>query len=324
LFHGDYSWSWTPVAKKFADKLVEEYKIDVIMGEHGPDAGILLANSFSKKYNIPWIADFRDPALRFLTGFFATLYKRVVQRIVSSASCTLTVSDYWSRLDEALFNKKSHVILNGYDQDLFEHTPTHEFSKFTVSYFGSFDQSYQDIIPSLQTFLHFLKENNYSSDIQLFYRGLAYKEFLQHAVDLDIPLTHLNVQGFCSREETAAYMKGSQVLLIYSVASHKKNNVYEAQGVYPGKVFEYLGANQPILLIPSDHGIMEKLISSCKSGMATTSVNQANAFLQTKYNDWSLHIPAQCATSPDKAYSRRYQASQLDRILIDILGLQAE
>ena len=320
LMHGDYSWSWVPVADQFAQLLIEQQPVHIVLGEHGPDAGIILADRFSRRHHLPWIADFRDPALRFLTGYFAKLYKGVVRRIVNSASGTITVSKYWSGLDEELYKKKSHVVLNGYDQELFSATDAHVFSAFTVSYFGSFDQTYQDILPSLESFLHFLKQNDYASNIQLFYRGLAYKEFIRHCKEIGIPSSHLNVQDFCDREETVAYMKGSQVLLIYSVSLDKTTNIYEKQGVYPGKVFEYIGANQPILLIPSDHSILAALINEEDRGLATTSVQEAVEFFQEKYKSWSTHDSQPKVRHNNEVYSRKYQAIQLDRILSDTLG----
>lgn len=321
LMQGDYSWSWVPVADNFAELLLKEQPVHIILGEHSPDAGIVLADRFSKRHNIPWIADFRDPVLRFFKGNFAKLYKRVVQGIVRSASCTLTVSDYWSSLDELLFEKKSHVILNGYDQQQFNRITPHAFPCFTVSYFGSFDQRFQDILPSLEAFSLFLKQNNYPSSIQLFYRGLAQEEFLLHCREKKIPLSHLNVEGFCERDQTIAYMKGSNVLLIYAVALEKTTNLYEQKGVYPGKVFEYLGAHRPILLVPSDHGILEELINKQQRGLAASSIAEAVIFLQEKYEQWQKGYKDELIRD-DAAYSRESQARQLDQILLDTLALK--
>ncbi len=322
LIHGDYSWSWVPVADSFAELIIKEHHIDIILGEHSPDAGILLSDRFSKRHNIPWIADFRDPALRFFKKYFAKLYKKVVQRIVRSASCTLTVSDYWGSLDEILFQKKSHVILNGYDQELFHRLEAHLFPSFTVSYFGSFDQRFQDILPSLEIFSLFLKQNNYPADIQLFYRGLAHEEFLLHCIEKNIPSSYLNIQGFCEREQAVAYMKGSQVLLIYAVALDKTTNLYEQRGVYPGKIFEYLGAHQPILLVPSDHAILEELIHKQQRGLAAASLGEAVFFLQEKYEQWNRGDKEPLVVD-DAMYSREYQARQLDQILMQTLSLKA-
>ncbi|MDF2454525.1 MAG: hypothetical protein K0R51_518 [Cytophagaceae bacterium] len=322
LFHGDYSWSWVPVAEKIAEQLIHHHSIDIVIGEHSPDAGIILADRFSTRHNIPWIADFRDPVLRFLPRYFARLYKPVVQRIVRSASCTLTVSDYWSNLDEVLFQKKSHIILNGFDQELFNRIKAYSFKSFTVSYFGSFDQAFQDIQPSLEAFALFVKQNTCSNTLQLFYRGLAHKEFLHHCKAKGIPESNLDVGDFCEGQETIAYMKGSHVLLIYAVALSKTTNLYEQQGVYPGKIFEYLGTDQPILLVPSDHGILEDLITEQQRGMAAESVEEAVDFLQKKYEDWLNGNPETCfVAQSDSRYSRQYQALQLDRILKATLGL---
>ncbi len=320
LFYGDYSWSWVPVAETFFEALTKDHKIDIIIGEHSPDAGIILADKCSRKYNIPWVADFRDPVLWPFKGLLKYLYKPVVQRIVSSASTVISVNPYWSSLDAILFQKKTYVLLNGYDKTLFESIKAYQFKKFTVSYFGSFDDHFQDIIPSLKACFELLKGQNFPADITLFYRGLKHAEFLKHALFCGIPLDNLDVQEFCERETTVAFMKGSHVLLIYSIPSYRKSNVYEQQGFYPGKVFEYIGTGNPILLVPSDDGLLDALIRTENIGTSAATVEGATSFLEEQYRVWSLGkgINEKPSLNIFK-YSREGQAMELDKILTTVL-----
>jgi len=320
LFHGDYSWSWVPLAEAFFETLIKEHKVDIIIGEHSPDAGIILADKCSRKHSIPWVADFRDPVLWPFKGLLKLLYKPVVKRIVSSASTVISVNPYWSSLDALLFQKQTHVLLNGYDKTLFESVNAYHFDKFTVSYFGSFDDQFQDIIPSLKAFFELLKWKNFPKDITLFYRGLKHAEFVKHALSCGMPIDSLDVQEFCERETSIAYMKGSHVLLIYSIPSYRKSNVYEQEGFYPGKVFEYIGTGNPILLVPSDDGLLDALICAENIGTSAATVAEATSFLEDQYRVWSLGNGIDKKPSPNiLKYSREGQATELDKILTTVL-----
>ncbi|MDB5273291.1 MAG: hypothetical protein JWO58_1658 [Chitinophagaceae bacterium] len=325
LVYGDYSMSWKPVAERFTELLLKDSKVDVMIGEHSPDAGIVLADAFFRRYNIPWVADFRDPILWPFKGWFKTLYKPIVKKIVRSASATISVNSYWTSLDQLLFDKPAYTIVNGYDHELFASIPAHLFPAFTVSYFGSYNPQFQDIQPSLDAFAAWLKKNNYPSDGILFYRGLSDQEFLKYCEMAGIPAAHLDVKGYVERKETIAYMKGSAVLLIYAVALYKVKNIYEEKGLYPGKVFEYIGAGTPILAIPSDEGLLASLIHDQKKGRSTSSPEEAVLFLQEEYQKWKNNEPAKRSAATDIGlYSRQVQAAQLNLILTEIRDLKSE
>lgn len=323
LQNGDYSWSWTPVAMAFVQRLLKEHKVDMIVGEHGPDAGIILADQVSRKYNIPWVADFRDPVLLPFRGLLKWMYARVVEKIVRSSTATINVNPYWTNLDHKHFGKDAYTIVNGYDLNLFRETPAHSFSTFTVSYFGSIKEDSQDIMPSLKAFALFLKKLDHPKDITLFYRGFSEEKVVVSCREIGIGENYLNTAGFIERNETIAYMKGSAVLFVYSFASYKAKNIYETKGFYPGKIFEYIGTGVPILLIPSDDGLLSALINEEKKGLASSSVEAAADFLIEKYHQWKAHASMNVSKSTDvDIYSRYAQAVQLDKILSSYLTIK--
>ncbi len=321
LFNGDYSCSWTPVASAFTNRLLKEQKVDLIIGEHGPDAGIILADQVSRKYTIPWIADFRDPVLLPFRGLLKSLYAHVVKRIVSSAVGTINVNSHWTDLDQLHFGKDAHTIINGYEHDVFSEIPAHRFLNFTVSYFGSIKEESQDISASLQAFAVLLKKLNNPTDVMLFYRGFDNEKIIQQCRRIGIPERNMDVGGYVERKETIAYMKGSAVLLIYSFAPYKAKTIYEKKGFYPGKTFEYIGTGVPILLIPSDDGLLSSLINEHKKGLASSSIETAADFLLEKYELWKNKTTANVSEATDaKLYSRYSQAIKLDQILSSYLN----
>lgn len=316
LRNGDYSSSWVPVAKAFAEIILKDHPVNIILGEHSPDAGIILADWCSRKYNIPWVADFRDPVLWPFKGLLHKLYKPVVKKIVASASATISVNSYWASLDKALFGKPSYTVINGYDEELFSRVTAHSFSSFTVSYFGSISGQFQDVQPSLDAFAAFLKKHRDVQDIVLFYRGLHDKQFYAHCQRAGIPDQYLDVSGFEDRTNIVAYMKGSHVLLIYSIPPYKSKSIYEIKGFYPGKIFEYIGAETPILLYPSDQGMLASLIEDQKKGRACHQEEEAIHFFEEAYQKWKMnHAPAPAGDADTTSYSRQTQAALLDTIL---------
>lgn len=320
LFNGDYSWSWTPVVESFTKQLVTQHKIDVIIGEHSPDAGILLANKFSQKYSIPWIADFRDPILWPFKGLFGWTYKQVVKKILQSATATINVNPYWTQLDSELFRKPAYTIVNGYDKPFFDQVPAHLFPFFSISYFGSFSAEFQDVVPSLKAFAEFLKRSNYPVDARLFYRGLQQQEFIAQCEAAGVSTDYRDVDGFVKREETVAFMKGSALLLLYAIPSYKATDRYKKKGFYPGKVFEYMGTGKPVLCIPSDHALLESLVQSMKMGKATSSLEEAVVFIQQEYKNWrekkeTKSLPVEGFEN----YTRQKQALELESILMKII-----
>ena len=320
LLHGDYSWSWTPVAESFAQQLFKQYQVDVIIGEHSPDAGILLADKISRRYAIPWIADFRDPVLWPFKGAFSLAYRQVVKRILRSAEATINVNPYWSQLAQELFGKPAYTVVNGYDKPFFDQVSAHHFPFFTVSYFGSFSDEFQDIEPSLIVFSEFLKRNHYPSDVRLFYRGLQHEEFISKCEAAGISNVYLDVSGFVKREDTVAFMKGSAVLLLYAIPFYKANTLYKKKGFYPGKLFEYIGAGKPVLCIPSDNGLLESLVQSLKIGRITSSVEEGIIFMQQEYERWNTKketAPSYPEGLDD--YTRQKQALELEVILLRII-----
>src|SRR5690606_7239057 len=97
LFSGDYSQSWQPVALKVAEKIMSRHKVDICIGEHSPDAGIFLASAFSKKYKLPWVADFRDPILQPHNPVNQIIYKKIVKSLLHSCAATINVTPYWQK-----------------------------------------------------------------------------------------------------------------------------------------------------------------------------------------------------------------------------------
>lgn len=57
----DQSLSWVSNNKKVCDKLIEDYDIKLVYTSSSPFTVFILGAYLKKKWNIPWVADIRDP-----------------------------------------------------------------------------------------------------------------------------------------------------------------------------------------------------------------------------------------------------------------------
>src|SRR5699024_3231469 len=53
-------FNWYKLFKKNERSLLGNEKFDVILASYGPCASLYIGSYLSKKYKVPWIADFRD------------------------------------------------------------------------------------------------------------------------------------------------------------------------------------------------------------------------------------------------------------------------
>ncbi|MFM7430965.1 MAG: hypothetical protein ACKO1F_13830, partial [Flammeovirgaceae bacterium] len=117
LFRGDYSQSWQEVAFTAAMEINKTTKIDFIIAEHGPDAGVYVAKKLSSLTGIKWCIDFRDPVLRSFGMPSRLFVKWWYQYLLKSATFLISVNDYLKFLDEKFFSLRGYVITNGFDPD---------------------------------------------------------------------------------------------------------------------------------------------------------------------------------------------------------------
>jgi len=317
LFTGDYSESWQPTAMAVASKIHEQVNVDVCIAEHGPDASLFLARSFSKKYKVPWITDFRDPILRGFNGLKKYIYKKYSRHLLTTAKATISVNSYLQTLDEAHFNLPGYTITNGYDKEEFENIATEKNGKFIISYFGSYGSS-QDIDLFLRGFKSFIDsvDSDDKHSIVFSYTGLKHKDINQRASKYSIE-SNVETKDYVPRHEALKKMLQSDILLLLAFAPYLVTELYFKEGVQPGKVFEYMACKRPVLSIPKDNGMLDKLITYTNIGINLSDELEISSYLLRSFYNWKKGLPVLYEPNIDKTrlYTRESLALQLANIL---------
>lgn len=321
FFTGDFSQSWQPCAREAAALVANAVNIDACIGEHSPDAGIHLARWFAERYQVPWIADFRDPMLFGFGQRVRPVLEPFARRMLSTATHVVNVTPRFVQLDEELFRRPTSLITNGFDPDQFaEPEPPRSRNELRIVYTGSVW-----LPSSLRIFLEGLAElrrrvgSNRFHHIRLVYRGGSAGLVAEFAKDVGVADV-LDCAGHVPHAEAVSLVRSAHLLLVLSTSRRANSDPYWSNGVYPGKTFEYIGSRRPILCVPGDAGSLDELLRNTEAGRSLGTPEGIAADLDVSLAEWegTGDVPSCDNNALIAPYSRRAGAQVLAAILDQI------
>jgi Glycosyltransferase Family 4 len=264
LFIPDARVLWVKPSVKYLSKYIQENQIETIITTGPPHSLHLIGLALKKELNVKWIADFRDPwttigyhkALK-LTISSAKKHKKLESQVMNFADELLVTSPTTKREFEAITTQPIHVITNGYDVEKVSKQPLDE--KFTLAHIGSFlsDRNPQMLWKVLK---ELIAENDvFASKFQLKLIGATSQEVLNSIAEFDLGY-YVNNLGYVSHQEAVKHQRKSQVLLLIEIDSE------ETKSIIPGKVFEYIVSERPIIAIGPKDSDFAEIITSTNTG----------------------------------------------------------
>lgn len=277
--------TWINPAIERGCEILKNEKFDAIISSSSPPSVNLVAASLSKKFNIPWIADFRDlwtqnhyyPYSK-IRRFFE---RRLELRTLSHATILTTVSQPLAEKLHLLHkNKKVFAIPNGFDpEQLNPGVPVSE--KLSITYTGFLYQGRRDPEPLFRLARELINENLIEPNL-LEINFYGYDEgWLIHEVKKYQLENIVKIHGSISREESIQKQRESQILLLLTW------NDPEEKGVYTGKLFDYLAARRPILSLGyTDGGVVKELLDQTHAGVHCSNEAELREFLLKSYREY--------------------------------------
>jgi len=292
----------------------------------------------AKKWDLPLIVDLRDireqkPLLvdrnislkTMLFNHFDRSFERMVislrNNIIKKAEAVISVSP-WHVNFLSNFNKRTCLIYNGYDPEMFTPLKPVTVKKFLITYTGLIMKSEErdpsllfqavikldkcGIINDQQFRIHFyspekcrihIEENCYYNLVK------NYIDFFDYVDYLDVPRI-LNESSVC--------------LVLTNRSGNNGTN-----GILTTKFFEYLGAERPVLCVKSDEGILAETIISSNIGIAARTVDEAEDYINDKWIEWKIkgYTTAEVNREFKIHFSRKTQAGQFIEIFERVLNL---
>ena len=264
LFIPDARFLWVKPSVTYLTKYIEENNIDTIVTSGPPHSLHLIGLQLKKELNVTWFADFRDPWTTIgyhkslkLSSYAANKHKALEKGVLNTADTIIVTSKTTKTEFQALTSKPIEIITNGYDVENIAKQSLDE--KFSLAHIGSFlsERNPRILWKALQ---ELIKENDhFKNDFQLKLIGAVSQEVLDTIAEFKLQDYVLNL-GYVSHEEALIQQRKSQILLLIEINSE------DTKSIIPGKVFEYMVSERPIIAIGPEDSDFAEIIKSTNTG----------------------------------------------------------
>jgi glycosyltransferase involved in cell wall biosynthesis len=268
IFIPDARFLWIKPSVAYLTKYIEENQIDTIVTSGPPHSLHLIGLQLKKELKIKWLADFRDPwttigyhkALK-LSSYAKKKHKALEKAVLNAADTIIVTSKTTKTEFQAITSKPIEVITNGYDIEKIAKQPLDE--KFTLAHIGSFLSERNPRL--LWEALHELvsENNEFKTNFELKLIGATSQEVLNTIAEFKLTEYVRNL-GYVSHEEAVVQQRKSQVLLLIEIDSK------DTKSIIPGKLFEYMVSERPIIAIGPQDSDFAEIITSTNTGVFFT------------------------------------------------------
>ncbi|MEC8458607.1 MAG: glycosyltransferase [Bacteroidota bacterium] len=262
FFVPDARKGWNSHAYKAAAKIIEEQHVQHWITTSPPHSTQLVGLRLKKNYGVNWTADFRDPwtDIYYYRKFYPTAITRAYERslerkVFTSCDQLISVSTAWSQsyiAKGAQPESKVHTITNGFDKEDFQRHETTRPEVFTITYAGTLAAQYPVV-----EFVKALNCIGFRINLKVIgsWDGLSKERFEKCKSHIQLEFI-----DYVPKQKLNSMMMSSHLSLFLLP------EVDSAKGHVPGKLFDYMGAGNPILGLGPIQGDAAKIIRSVNAG----------------------------------------------------------
>ena len=311
--------SWAKASVSPVLRMIEQERIDAIYSTFPPPSNHLLALELKERTGLPWIADFRDlwtDDLRYheTLAHRRSAHRALEQQVLEAADTVIGVTPKQTEIlsrhmpDQP---EKFITITNGFDPADFNPPPPTrtDADRFVLGYVGRLDE--------------YRAREEWCEGMRRFATGLdlPLDRFLLRVVGHAANATkaklagmgiRVELTGYVPHAEAIAHMRSSNALLLLTEPTGPN-----ADSVIPGKLFEYLASQRPILVVGPTDGQVERIVRDVNAGPTVQYDPNAIADALTQLvASWQHGTPTPgCPTGLLPIYSRRALTGDLAEVL---------
>lgn len=322
LFFPDPRKYWVKPSVKFLRNYIGENDIEVIVTTGPPHSMHLIGMHLKEIYGekLRWLADFRDPwsewdILKELktTRPVMKRHAKLEKKVLRLADEVITVSKSLSEALGKIAGRKVRIITNGFDKDDIKLKSVSQSGKFTISHIGLMNEL-RNPGSVWQALRELCIENSaFNEDLEIFLAG-AVSSFILEELEKDVHLSDkVKYINYLSHEKVFAQYSQSAILLLLV------NTSSNARWILPGKAFEYIAVNRPVLALGAKGIDLEHLLREAGHDSFYEYADKAaiKAFILNTYQDFRNSIVKDYGQ-----FSDRYERRELSRQLSDLLNYE--
>lgn len=266
---------WARRAFEPAWALLRDERIDLIFSTAPPMSAHALAARLAVRSGLPWVADYRD-LWTDNPGYLAPGWRRAIDRRTEAAwlkraAGIVTVTPSWQRQFAQRLGPACPVVCipNGYDEADFDGlsaAPRRD-GVFRLVHTGSFygPRDPGTLLEGVAAYLRSAAPSARTLVLRLV--GQMGQRFAERLARFDAE--HPGViehRAYVPHREALLEMQSADALLLVVGAGQGPRHGAVVAGTLPGKIFEYLRAGRPILLLGDEQGDAAQIVRQQAAG----------------------------------------------------------
>ncbi|MEZ4856031.1 MAG: glycosyl transferase family 1 [Gelidibacter sp.] len=264
FFIPDARKRWIQPSVTFLSDYIQKEQIETIITTGPPHSLHLIGLQLKARLGVTWLADFRDPwttigyhkKLR-LTASSKAKHLQLEKDVLITADQIIVTSENTKKEFSTKTKQPITVITNGYDTTSIE-KPLKD-DKFTLAHIGSLlsERNPKQLWKILNELI--LENADFKAAFELKLVGVVSNDVLESIADFNLK-EYTCLKGYVSHNEALIEQKQSQVLLLIEIDSE------DTKAIIPGKLFEYMVSDTPILAIGPKASDVERIINNTNTG----------------------------------------------------------
>lgn len=264
LFIPDARVLWVKPSVKRLSAYIQKEGIDTVITSGPPHSLHLIGRKLKQTLPIRWIADFRDPWTTIgyhdklkLSGYAARKHKSLEKQVLNETDLVIVTSPTTKAEFQALTTKPIKVITNGYDTEKVARPSLDQ--AFTLAHIGSLLSGRNPVVlwESLAELMQ--EEPGFKESFRLKLVGAVSPDVMQTIKDNGLG-DAIDYKGYLSHDEAVTEQRSSQVLLLIEI------DAPETRSIIPGKLFEYMVSERPIIGIGPKRSDFATILKETNTG----------------------------------------------------------
>ena len=326
LFRPDPRCLWIGPSVRFLKKYLAEHPVDLIVSTGPPQSMHMIGLRLSRETGLPWIADFRDPWTKIfyfkhlsMTSATEKWHRKMEKKVLDEASAVVAVSPLVQQEFQKMTDTPVELITNGFDEcDFSSEQCTEAYGgaseEFIITHTGLFAADgnptalWDVLAEKCRT------DEIFKKLLRIKLIGKTDDQILKALTDRGLEDSMINM-GYQPHSVAVEQQRQASLLIL----PLRKEPEYKA--VLPGKLFEYLASQRPILGIGQPDGAMAMIVNETRTG---TVIDWEDRKGLTQYIEqcWERHLEGRLSTEgadlsrfTRRSLTRR-MAGLFDRVVI--------
>ena len=278
---------WIKPSIAYLNDYIQKEGIDTIVTSGPPHSMHLIGLGLKEiNPNLKWIADFRDPWTQIsyhkelkLTNWAAKKHESLEFEVMTKANLVLATSYSDGENFKKIGAKNVEVITNGFEEVKQKVEKDQTF--FNITYSGGLEML-RNPIALWKALEELLQEHaTLKQDLKLNFYGALAEDVKQTIIN-----HHLNenliVHGYVAHQESLNAINKANILVLTNFDNEA------SKGIIPGKLFEYMATNNPILAIGPDEADVQRILQETEAGkyFLHDQIIDIKKYIISHYQQW--------------------------------------